>query len=480
MAFSSRLGISLTRSSGARAASSLLALSLLALSLLVARPAPLSGQGHGIEMATSGESKWRWKEGGVLRVCADPDNLPFSNRKEEGFENRIAALLAQELRDSLAYVWWPQRRGFVRNTLRARECDVLLGVPGGFDPVLETRPYYRSTYSLVYPTARTPVLQSLDDPRLRQLRVGVNLIGEDYTHTPPVHALLKRGISANVTGFSTFYGEEHHPGEIIDSLASGNIDVAIVWGPLAGYFAKRSPVPLTIVPLPDDSTSALPFAFDVALGVRRADKELRSRLDTILDRRRPDIERILREYGVPTVTRPQLAERPASDAGARKAPVLSQGMAVGEQATSKKDSATRTASITRKKASQPATSARRKTPAATGAVKKDTTRRASGPDKLAVTQSEYDGWKVFAVNCTRCHGEDAIGSSIAPSLVKSLQGAVTHPVFVQTVTEGRVAKGMPAWGPLLTPTQIENVYAYVKARSDGRLATGRPHVQPGR
>jgi quinoprotein dehydrogenase-associated probable ABC transporter substrate-binding protein len=444
--------------------------SLLALSLLVVRPAPLPAQGYGVEMAASGASQRMWKEGRILRVCADPDNLPFSNRKEEGFDNRIATLLAQELGDSLAYVWWPQRRGFVRNTLRARECDVLLGVPGGFDPVLQTRPYYRSTYSLVYPGTRAPALQSLDDPRLRQLRIGVNLIGEDYTHTPPLHALLKRGISSNVTGFSTFYGEEHHPGEIIDSLASGNIDVAVVWGPLAGFFAKRSPVSFTIVPLPDDSVSGLPFAFDVGVGVRRADKELRSRLDTILDRRHPDIERILREYGVPTVTRPQSAERPA---GERETPALFQAPAAAQQATSQKVSTTKSA----RKRSRSASNARRRTATASRGVKKDTTRLASGPDKLAVTQAEYEGWKVFAVNCTRCHGEDAIGSALAPSLVKSLQGPVTHPIFVLTVTEGRLAKGMPAWGSLLTPTQIENVYSYVKARSEGRLATGRPHVK---
>jgi mxaJ protein len=442
--------------------------SLLVMSLLVARPAALSSQGYGVEMAAPGASQRMWKEGHVLRVCADPDNLPFSNHNAEGFDNRIAALLAQELGDSLAYVWWPQRRGFVRNTLRARDCDVLLGVPAGFDPVLETRPYYRSAYSLVYPVARAPGLQSLDDPRLRQLRIGVNLIGEDYTHTPPVHALLKRGISSNVTGFSTFYGEEHHPGEIIDSLGAGAIDVAVVWGPLAGFFAKRSPVPLTIVPLPDDSASGLQFVFDVGVGVRRADKELRARLDTILDRRRPDVERIIREYGVPTVTRPQPAERPAGDAGVHEAPLLL-------EAASRRDTTTTSAT----KESRVVSSARRTKAARDASVKKDTTPLTSGPDKLAVTQGEYDGWKVFAVNCTRCHGEDAIGSALAPSLVKSLQGSVTHDVFVQTVTEGRPAKGMPAWGPLLTPTQIEDLYAYLKARSEGRLAPGRPHVKQG-
>jgi mxaJ protein len=465
MACRSRFSLSLVRFPGAPAAF------LLALSLLMAPPAPLAGQGYGVEMAASGASQRIWKEGRTLRVCADPDNLPFSNRKGEGFDNRIAALLAQELGDSVAYVWWPQRRGFVRNTLRARDCDVLLGVPAGFDPVLETRPYYRSTYSLVYPDSRAPGLQSLDDPRLRQLRIGVNLIGEDYTHTPPVHALLKRGISSNVTGFSTFYGEEHHPGEIIDSLATGGIDVAIVWGPLAGYFAKRSAVPLTIVPLPNDSASGLPFAFDMGVGVRRADKELRSRLDTILDRRRPDIERILTEYGVPTVTRAQPA-----DAGVHQAPMLLQGESVGQQATSQKAGAKKGA----KKGTSSASSARGKKATTSKAAKKDTTARlAAGPDKLVVTQPEYEGWKVFAVNCTRCHGEDAIGSSLAPSLVKSLQGGVTHPVFVQTVTEGRIPKGMPAWGPLLTPTQIENLYVYLKARSEGRLAPGRPHVKQG-
>jgi quinoprotein dehydrogenase-associated probable ABC transporter substrate-binding protein len=244
-----------------------------------------------------------------LGVCADPDNLPFSNRNEEGFDNKIAALLAKELGDSLVYVWWPQRRGFIRNTLRARECDVVLGVPGGYDPVLSTRPYYRSTYYMVFPTERHLGLTSLDDSALKHLRIGVNLIGDDYAHTPPVHALLARGISANVTGFSTFYGEEHHPGEIIEALEKGTIDVAIAWGPLAGYFAKRSKLPLTLVPLPDDKQSGLPFVFDVGMGVRRSDRDLKARLDEILERRRPEIERILQTYNVPVVSWPPAAAK---------------------------------------------------------------------------------------------------------------------------------------------------------------------------
>ena len=239
----------------------------------------------------------------LLRVCADPDNLPSSNKNGDGFDNKIAALLAKELGDSLAYVWWPQRRGFIRNTLRARECDLVLGLPVGYDPVLSTKPYYRSTYYLVYPTGRQS-LTSLDDSALKRVRIGVNLIGDDYAHTPPVHALLARGISANVTSFSTFYGEEHHPGEIIEALERGDIDVAIAWGPVAGYFAKGAKIPLTLVPLPDDKTSGLPFVFDIGIGVRRSDRDLKARLDEIVDRLRPAIAGILDEYHVPTVTWP--------------------------------------------------------------------------------------------------------------------------------------------------------------------------------
>lgn len=240
----------------------------------------------------------------VLRVCADPDNLPSTNRDGEGFDNKIAALLAKELGDSLAYVWWPQRRGFIRNTLRARECDLVLGLPVGYDPVLSTKPYYRSTYYLVYAAGRQPSLTSLDDSALKRLRIGVNLIGDDYAHTPPVHALLARGISANVVGYSTFYGEDHHPGEIIAALERGDIDVAIAWGPMAGYFAKRAATPLTLVPLPDDKVSGLPFVFDIGIGVRRSDRDLKARLDEIVDRLRPAIAGVLEEYHVPTVIWP--------------------------------------------------------------------------------------------------------------------------------------------------------------------------------
>jgi mxaJ protein len=252
-------------------------------------------------------------ESHVLRVCADPDNLPFSNERQEGFENRIAALLAREMGDSLAYTWWPHRRGFIRNTLRAKDCDLIIGVPQGYDPVLPTKPYYRSAYFFASRADRNIRVTSLDDPALRQLKVGVNLIGDDYQHTPPAMALAQRGIVSNVRGYMTYYDPDFRPEDIIKGLANGDIDVAVVWGPLAGYFGKRLGVPLAMTQLPDsDATTGQPFVFDISMGVRRSDKAFRTRLDQVLERSAPAIRQILRDYDVPTVAAPAAAATPAS------------------------------------------------------------------------------------------------------------------------------------------------------------------------
>lgn len=356
-----------------------------------------------------------------FRVCADPDNLPFSNDKQEGFENRIAALFARERGESLTYTWWPQRRGFLRNTLRAGECDVLMSAPKGYDPVYTTRPYYRSTYYFVSRQDRNLQVRSLDDPALRRLKIGVHLIGEDYTNTPPAHALGARGV-VGLVGFSTFYSATTRPGDIIDAVAQGDIDLAIVWGPIPGYFAKRQPVPLTLVPLPDSvDQTGLPFAYDIALGVRRSDRALGAQLDSLLERKHADIMQILREYGVPIIgasPSPRHDQPPRPQAAAR--------------------------------------------------------------DSLLATETEYQGWKWFHVYCYRCHGTEAIGGQLAPDLRHSVssEGRVTHDVFMVMVRDGRPEKGMPAWKVLLNDNQIEDLWAYVKARSDGRLAPGRPHRAP--
>ena len=242
----------------------------------------------------------------VLRVCADPNNLPFSNERHEGFENRLAELVARDLHATVQYTWWAQRRGYVRNTLKAGRCDVIMGVPTGLGPVLVTRPYYRSIY--VFVTRRHgPRLQSLDDARLHRLRVGVQIIGDDFANSPPAMALTKRGIVRNVRGYSVFgdYREPSPPSRIIRAVADGEIDVGIAWGPLAGYFASRSAVPLRVTPVsPEVDVPYLPFVFDIAMGVRRGDTALRDTLDAVLLRRRAEIDRLLAVYGVPRADTP--------------------------------------------------------------------------------------------------------------------------------------------------------------------------------
>ncbi len=241
-----------------------------------------------------------------LRVCADPNNLPFSNQRGEGFENRLAELFARELNAKVTYTWHAQRRGFFRETLRSGRCDVVMGVPSSFELALPTRPYYRSTYVFVYRKDAGYEIRSFDDPILRELRIGVHLIGDDYTNTPPAHALGNRGIINNVRGYMIYgdYREEAPPARILDALVRGEIDVAVVWGPLAGYFAPRQPVALEVVPVsPQIDLPFLPFVYDISLGVERADTALKEELEEILERRQAEIQAILEEYGVPQLRR---------------------------------------------------------------------------------------------------------------------------------------------------------------------------------
>ncbi|HUK21154.1 MAG TPA: quinoprotein dehydrogenase-associated putative ABC transporter substrate-binding protein [Gemmatimonadales bacterium] len=375
-----------------------------------------------------------------LRVCADPFDLPFSNDREEGFENKIAQIVAKDLGTTVANFWWPHRRGFIRNSLSAGLCDVVMGVPVGFDPVRTTAPYYRSTYYFVYRTDRNLNIRSLDDTVLKHLKIGVNLIGYDYTNTPPAHALSARGVVGNLIGFYNFLGPERdHPEDIVNAVAQDSVDVAIVWGPLAGYWAKRTAVPLTLVALPDsDPVSGMIFGFDMAMGVRHRDKDLAARLDSVVARDRQQITDVLKSFNIP------LAE-PRSSAPDRAAPTPAAPRPSGP-------------SVDFTALELPAA-------------------RVARADSLLVSDDEYQGWKWFHVYCYRCHGTDAFGGQLAPDLRHSLgpDGSVTHDVFLQTVTEGRVPKGMPSWKTLLDSTQIEQLYAYVKARSSGRLAPGRPH-----
>ena len=237
-----------------------------------------------------------------LRVCSDPENMPFSNQKLEGFENRIASLIAKELGTTVSYIWWGQRRGFIRNTMNATlqegRCDVVIGVPEGYDLVSTTPPYYRSTYVFVYPKGKGISVKSLDDPILKKLKIGVHLLGDDYTNPPPVHELSKRGVVDNVVGFGTFYSADNPPSTIIDAVASGKVDLAIVWGPIAGYYAARQRVPLELVPVPSGKGD-LPFAFNISMGVKKGNEALKARVETVRRERSAEITAILKEYGVP-------------------------------------------------------------------------------------------------------------------------------------------------------------------------------------
>jgi quinoprotein dehydrogenase-associated probable ABC transporter substrate-binding protein len=241
---------------------------------------------------------------GVLRICADPNNLPFSNDKQQGFENKIANLLANDLGERVEYTWWAQRRGFIRNTLKAGTCDLVMGVPAGFEMALTTSPYYRSSYVFLSRKDRRLYIESLDDPLLRSLKIGVQMVGDDFSNSPPAHALSNRGIITNVKGFTVYgdYAQPNPPARIVEAVARKEIDVAIVWGPLAGYFAKQSPSALEIAPVsPQIDRPFLPFVFDIAMGVRRGDQQLKDQIEQVLEKRRGEINHILAEYGVPRV-----------------------------------------------------------------------------------------------------------------------------------------------------------------------------------
>jgi len=240
---------------------------------------------------------------GVLRVCADPNNLPFSNDAQQGFENRLADLLAQHLGRRAVYTWWPQRRGFIRNTLNAHACDVVMGVPDDYELALTTRPYYTSTFVFVTRSGERRVA-SLDDAALRRLRIGVHVVGDDYSSVPPAQALARRGIIKNIHGYSIFgdYAQPNPPERLLAALAAREIDVAIAWGPLAGYFSRREAVPLELTPVPSERAgSPFRYAFAISMAVRRDDTSLRDSINRFLDERRAAVRDVLRAFSVPLV-----------------------------------------------------------------------------------------------------------------------------------------------------------------------------------
>jgi mxaJ protein len=227
-----------------------------------------------------------------LKVCADPDNLPFSNRRGQGFENKLAELVAQSLKRKLEYRWARHTgRGFVRNILNAGECDLLVGVPSNFKPVLTTRPYYRSAFVFVSPKRAKPP-SSFDDQRLRTAKIGVQVVEEEYA--PPAIALGRRGLVSNIVGYEAIGRDS---GNLVCAVAKREVDFAIVWGPLAGFYSRRHS--LTISPAPLSDGINLPLAFSISMGVRKSDTALRSQIDAVLRDRDADVKRILTGFSVP-------------------------------------------------------------------------------------------------------------------------------------------------------------------------------------
>lgn len=241
-----------------------------------------------------------------LRVCADPNNLPFSNRQQEGFDNKIAAIVARDLNRTVRYTWTPERgESFVEKTLIAGQCDVLLGMPSLDRDAATTQPYYSSTYVFLWRRDRHLNIRSFNDPALRKLRIGVHIVSDDASNLPPAQALANRGMLKNMAAFS-IYGDlskPNPPARLIEAVSRGDVDMAIAWGPLAGYFAKRSAVPLDLVPVsPQVDRPYLPFTFAISMGVRPQDKALLAALNGALEKEKGQIGKTLEEYGVPTLS----------------------------------------------------------------------------------------------------------------------------------------------------------------------------------
>jgi quinoprotein dehydrogenase-associated probable ABC transporter substrate-binding protein/PQQ-dependent catabolism-associated CXXCW motif protein len=231
----------------------------------------------------------------TLRVCADPDDLPFSNKAGQGFENKIASLVAAKLDVPLVYTWFPQTIGFVTHTLRAMRCDLVIGVVSAYDLVQETNPYYRSTYVEVYRTADADKYKSLDGPFMGLAKIGV------VAGTPPADLLVRKDLAQNIRPYQLVVDTrvEKPAKTMIEDLAAGRIDVAMLWGPIAGYWAEQQQVPLTLVPLASDPRQGLRMDFRITMGIRQGEPEWKHELNRLIEELQPQITRILESYHVP-------------------------------------------------------------------------------------------------------------------------------------------------------------------------------------
>ncbi|WP_347989208.1 quinoprotein dehydrogenase-associated putative ABC transporter substrate-binding protein [Methylomonas sp. AM2-LC] len=240
---------------------------------------------------------------GVLKVCAEPNNLPFSNDKGEGFENKIAELLAKDLNRSVVYTWQRQGEGFIRQTLGSGACDVVIGVPAQLEGVKTTTPYYCSIYAIVTRKKSHLNIHSYADPAWKKLKIGLHSVGSDGSNSPPAHALGLHDLGSQVVGYTMWGTDDESPqGDVVKAVADGSIDIAIVWGPFAGYFAKPFGSQLIVRPAPvEPALPNQPFAWDIAAAVRSDDEALLVSLDDSLRRQSAKIQGILKNFGVPII-----------------------------------------------------------------------------------------------------------------------------------------------------------------------------------
>jgi mxaJ protein len=427
-----------------------------------------------------------------FRVCADPNNLPFTDRAEQGFENQIAELMADAAHQPLVYYWWPDRPGFINDTLNAWECDVVNGVPPHDDLMRTTQPYYCSRYVMVHRAEQSISPSFLDSQEARALRMGV------VERTPPLDLLLRHGLRP-VIYFTNYDYRNNNPGQIVKDVATRKIDAALVWGPVGGFFVRHQTVPLQITTL-EEGSDGPQLTFPISFGVRRADKERSAFIGTLIRQHAADIQTILKKNGVPTVDDPihcptllqparveqvtpvrpfvrsvaQTVDSTASDRNSRPRPNAA------EQQVAEAQSPAQPSALASGAAPCNGTETMADIQKLVGGLTINAS--ASDPPYTAqegkVDAKTYSGWIRYSAFCQQCHGIGGIGSGIAPDLTQAVKDLNKRQfeTIVSCGLKGNLGTGvMPAWGdnPNIKP-YLDNLWAYLSARAHGVLGAGRP------
>jgi quinoprotein dehydrogenase-associated probable ABC transporter substrate-binding protein len=411
-----------------------------------------------------------------FRVCAVINNLPFTNERGEGFDNKIAELLAKAEGKTLTYAWWSAPRGFVSHTLGRFDCDVVMGVPANYELTATTRPYYCSSYMAVTKAGvRMPVL----DSSLAAKRIGV------MVRTPPLDLLLRHHVEPLVY-LPNSLDETSEAHRIVGDVAAGQTDAALAWGPIAGYFAARESTPLALRPIADTDPD-LRFTFPISMGVRHQDHERLNRLNALIEQHQSEINAILKAYGVPLIENSAQCQPRQHEAAltptAFVQPVADQqgGASTGTQPEAPAQQQPKPGNGAQSGASEITCN---------GPVKQDDIPKIGGGQSEKETtppftvkgnnvdKNTYLGWIRFAGFCERCHGTGGVGSALAPDLTKAM-ATLTRTQFDTIVSCGLIGNrgigAMPAWGedPNIAP-YLAPLWSYLQARAKGGLGPGRP------